>query len=112
MQYCTAEVGTDGSHFCGTPFQDCSSPRNLARDDAAKTFQEIANRADHLGFVPYELEPRLALAEIEVNLGDRANAKNHLEALQKEAADRGFGLIAIQAAGDLKNLVPPSRSQE
>jgi eukaryotic-like serine/threonine-protein kinase len=85
---------------------------NLARDDAAKTFQEIANRADHLGFVPYELEPRLALAEIEVNLGDRANAKNHLEALQKEAADRGFGLIAIQAAGDLKNLVPPSRSQE
>jgi eukaryotic-like serine/threonine-protein kinase len=76
----------------------------IARDDAAKTFQEIATKANRLGFVPYELEPRLALAEIEVNLGDRANARNHLEAVQKEAVNRGFGLIALKAAGDLKNL--------
>ena len=46
----------------------------------------------------------LAIAEIEVNLGDQTNARSHLEALRKEATDRGFGLIAIKAAGDLKNL--------
>lgn len=75
-------------------------------DAAAKTFQEIALKANRLGFVTYELEPRLALAEIEVTSGDRANGRNHLEALQREAADRGFGLIALKAAVDLKNLVP------
>ena len=84
----------------------------LARDDAAKTFEEIAQKANRLGFVRYELEPKLALAEIEVNVGDRANARSHLEALRKEATDRGFGLIALQAAGDLKNLVSQNRSQE
>jgi eukaryotic-like serine/threonine-protein kinase len=76
----------------------------LARDDAARTFQEIASKADRLGFVRYVLEPRLALAEIEVKLGDRAGARSELEALRKEATDRGFGLIALKAAGDLKNL--------
>jgi tetratricopeptide (TPR) repeat protein len=78
----------------------------LARDDAAKAFQEIASKANRLGFVPYEFEPRLALAEIEVNQGNRASARSHLEALRKEATDRGFGLIALKAAGDLKNLIP------
>lgn len=77
-----------------------------ATDDAAKSFEEIATKATRLGYVPYELEPRLALAEIEVNLGDRVTARNHLEALQKEASDHGFGLIAIKAAGDLRNLAP------
>jgi eukaryotic-like serine/threonine-protein kinase len=84
----------------------------LASDDAEKTFQEIATKANRLGFVPYELEPRLALAEIEVNLGDRANARNHLEAVQKEAVNRGFGLIALKAAGDLKNLSPANSTRE
>ena len=83
-----------------------------AEEDAARTFQEIAVKANRLGFVTYEFEPRLALAEIEVNSGDRANGKTHLEALQKEAADRGFGLIALKAAVDLKNLVPTKPSQE
>jgi len=78
----------------------------LASDDAARTFQEIASKADRLGFVRYVLEPRLELAEIEVNLGDRAGARTELEALRKEATDRGFGLIALKAAGDLKNLAP------
>jgi hypothetical protein len=78
----------------------------LAKDAVTKSFQEIASKADRLGFVPYELEPRLVLAEIEVDLGDRANARSELEALRKEAAHRGFGLIALKAAGDLKGLTP------
>jgi eukaryotic-like serine/threonine-protein kinase len=84
----------------------------LAKGDAAKTFQEIAQEANRLGFVTYELEPRLALAEFEVNSGDRANGRSHLEALQREAADRGFGLFATRAAGDLKTLVPVKSSPE
>lgn len=84
----------------------------IAQDDAAKTFREIASKANRLGFVPYELEPRLAIAEIEVNLGDRVNARTHLEALRKEASDRGFGLIALKAEGDLKNLSPLGTHQE
>lgn len=76
----------------------------LARDAVTKSFQEIASKADRLGFVPYELEPRLALAEVEVGLGDRANARTELEALRKEATHRGFGLIALKATGDLKGL--------
>jgi eukaryotic-like serine/threonine-protein kinase len=76
------------------------------KDVAAKSFQEIATKASRLGFVSYEFEPRLALAEIEINLGDPASARSHLEALRKEATDHGFGLIAIKAAGDLKTLFP------
>jgi hypothetical protein len=77
----------------------------LARDAATKSFQEIASKADRLGFVPYELEPRFVLAEIEVGLGDQANARCELESLRKEATDSGFGLIALKA-GDLKGLTP------
>jgi eukaryotic-like serine/threonine-protein kinase len=86
------------------------SGRN-AQDDAAKSLEEVASKANRLGFVPYELEPRLALAEIQVNLGNRANARTQLEALRKEATDRGFGLFAIKADGDLKNLLQPAPSQ-
>jgi ATP/maltotriose-dependent transcriptional regulator MalT len=85
-----------------------ASAGGLARDDVAKSFQEIASKADRLGFVPYQLEPRLALAEIEVNLGDRAKARSQLEALRKQATDHGFGLIALKAAGDLRSLAPPN----
>jgi eukaryotic-like serine/threonine-protein kinase len=79
---------------------------SLARDDATKTLEAIATKADRLGFVPYELEQRLALAEIEVKLGDWASARSQLEALQKDATTRGFGLIALKASGDLKSLAP------
>ena len=87
------------------------SSGGLSKGGAAKTLQQIATEANRLGFVPYELEPRLAAAEIEVNLGD-VNARSHLEALQKEATDRGFGLIALKAAGDLKNLVQSTPNRD
>jgi eukaryotic-like serine/threonine-protein kinase len=84
----------------------------MSRDDAAKALQQIVAKANHLGFVPYELEPQLALAEIEVTFGDGANARTHLEAVQKEAVNHGFGLIALKAAGDLKNLVSSLPAQQ
>jgi len=84
---------------------------SMSREDAARALEQIVAKASHLGFVPYELEPQLALAEIELTFGDGANARSHLEAVQKEALNRGFGLIATKAAGDLKNLQSPSPAQ-
>jgi eukaryotic-like serine/threonine-protein kinase len=84
----------------------------VSRDDAARTLQQIATKANHLGFVPYELEPQLTLAEIELTFGDGTNARNHLEAVEKEALNRGFGLIATKASGDLKNLPTPNVTPE
>jgi tetratricopeptide (TPR) repeat protein len=84
----------------------------VSRDDAARTLQQIEIKANHLGFVPYELEPQLTLAEIELKFGDGASARSHLKAVQKEALDRGFGLIAIKASGDLKNLQTPNATRE
>ncbi len=80
---------------------------NMSQEDAARALQQIVAKANHLGFVPYELEPQLAIAEIELTFGDGASARSHLEAVQKEAVNRGFGLIAMKAAGDLKNLQSP-----
>ena len=76
----------------------------VARNDVDRSLEEVATNANRLGFAPYELEPRLALTELQVNLGNRASAKTKLEALRKEAADRGFGLFAIKDYGDPKNL--------
>jgi len=42
-------------------------------------------------------EARLALAEMKMKSGDRATARAHLEALKKDAAAKGFLLIARKA---------------
>jgi hypothetical protein len=49
------------------------------------------------GYVGYQLEARLALAEVEMIAGTPA-ARAHLEALEKDARSTGFGLIARKAA--------------
>jgi eukaryotic-like serine/threonine-protein kinase len=69
---------------------------------AARNLEQVAEEASHLGFVPYEFEPRLALAELEIRSGNLANGLTHLQNLAKEATDHGFGLIAIEAQGDLQ----------
>jgi eukaryotic-like serine/threonine-protein kinase len=78
-----------------------AAPGNAAQ--AVRSFEQIAEEATHLGFVPYEFEPRLALAEMEIRSGDLASGRTHLKTLAKEATDRGFGLIAVEAQGDLQN---------
>jgi ATP/maltotriose-dependent transcriptional regulator MalT len=49
-------------------------------------------------FLGLELEARLLLGQIEVKSGETAAGRARLEALEREAADQGFGLIARQAA--------------
>ena len=43
------------------------------------------------------MEARLAMAELELTCQDK-NARHDVEALLRDASERGFGLIAIQAA--------------
>lgn len=44
------------------------------------------------------MEGRLALGEIEMNSGDRVAGVAHLDALEKDATNGGFHLIAREAA--------------
>ena len=50
------------------------------------------------GFVGYQFETRLALAEIEMKSGKSGAGRARLEALEKDATAKGFGLIARKAA--------------
>jgi hypothetical protein len=52
----------------------------------------------------YTFEARLALGELEMTSGNRASGRGRLESLLKDANERGFGLIARQAASALKEV--------
>lgn len=67
--------------------------RAKAEEDLQKLIQEASRR----GFANYALQARLALAELEM-LSNAADGRRLLEALQKESAEKGFGLIAHKAA--------------
>jgi eukaryotic-like serine/threonine-protein kinase len=66
--------------------------------DKALLSLSIAGRdAAKFGFVGYQLEARLAHAEIELESGNLTSAHTELATLRTEAADKGFGLIAQKA---------------
>jgi tetratricopeptide (TPR) repeat protein len=70
-------------------------------DDQATAFKSLGAtlaEATRYGFVPYQLETRLALGEIEMKSGHVTDARAHLIALEKEARAKGFGLVAGKAA--------------
>jgi eukaryotic-like serine/threonine-protein kinase len=71
---------------------DSSVPQILAA--LSKTSVE----AGKLGYVGIQLQARLALGEIEMKSGKRILGRNHLEAVEKDAAAKGFFLIAHQAS--------------
>ena len=77
-------------------------PANTQR--AAKSLQSALAEATATGFVNYQLEARLALGEIKMRSGDSAETRTTLEALQKDAAARGFSLIARKAAAARRAL--------
>jgi len=70
-------------------------PTNTKR--AAKSLQLALAEATAAGFVNYQLEARLAQGEIKMHSGDSAGTRTTLELLQKDAAARGFSLIARKA---------------
>jgi tetratricopeptide (TPR) repeat protein len=71
-------------------------PANTKR--AAKNLQTALAEATAAGFVNYQLEARLALGEIKMRSGNSAETRTTLEVLQKDAAARGFSLVARKAA--------------
>ena len=70
---------------------------------AAKSLHSALAEATAAGFVNYQLEARLALGEIQMRSGDSAGTRTTLEVLQKDAAARGFSLIARKAAAARKS---------
>lgn len=66
--------------------------------DAATRLKNAAADAAAGGFLSVTLEARLALGEVEMISGDHAAGLAQLDALQKEAEDGGFHLIAGKAA--------------
>jgi DNA-binding winged helix-turn-helix (wHTH) protein/tetratricopeptide (TPR) repeat protein len=83
--------------------------RIQAEEDLQKLIQEATRR----GFANYALQARLTLGELEM-VSDAASGRRLLEALQKESAEKGFGLIAQKAAHILnstKNTTELSQSR-
>jgi len=75
------------------------NPRDTS--DAKKTLNAILAQASSRGFANVAFDARLALGEIEMSSGDPAG-RSRLEALQKDAANSGFSLIARKAAAVLR----------
>jgi eukaryotic-like serine/threonine-protein kinase len=67
-------------------------------EQARQSLAAILAEANRTGFVEYQLETRLALGEIETESGKIAAGHARLAALQKDAAAKGFLLIARKAA--------------
>jgi tetratricopeptide (TPR) repeat protein len=65
--------------------------------NAARTLEKMLADASGHGYVAYQLEARLRLGELEIRAGKLETGRARLEALQKEANQRGFELIARKA---------------
>ncbi|HKS82915.1 MAG TPA: protein kinase [Candidatus Acidoferrales bacterium] len=64
---------------------------------AGKTLEGALSDAQRNGYVPIEFEIRLAMGEIEMKSGKADAGRTRLAALQKEAGDKGFLLMANKA---------------
>jgi tetratricopeptide (TPR) repeat protein/TolB-like protein len=70
--------------------------------DARASLKATLAETQKYGFVRPQLEARLALGEIEMKSGHAVAGRLRLEALEKDATARGFGLIASKAAAAKK----------
>ena len=76
----------------------------LDRAEASNRLQQVLADSAKTGFLQCAFEARLALGEIELQSGNRVNARIHLESLIKDASDKNFELVAREAATDLKQV--------
>jgi len=67
-------------------------------DEALRGVDALRIEAETAGLYTFSLETRLALGEIELQAGRTAEARGGLEALEKEAGQKGFGFVARRAA--------------
>ena len=66
-------------------------------DQARKEVEAILQKAVRIGWVNFQLDARLALAEIDLDSVDAARGRTELQALARDASARGFGRIAQKA---------------
>jgi tetratricopeptide (TPR) repeat protein len=77
-------------------------------EDAAEAIEKLnvtLEDATKFGFFELQLDARLALGEIELASGRAAEGHARLDALEQEAREQGFGLIARKAAAARKERV-------
>jgi hypothetical protein len=72
-----------------------------SRTDAIRRLRSLVEEATARGNLFLAFEARLPLAEIEIRAGQREIGRSHLASLEKDAAARGFGLIARKARAAL-----------
>jgi tetratricopeptide (TPR) repeat protein len=65
--------------------------------EAKKLLNSTLAAVSRYGYINLGLEARLALGEIEMKSGQTASGRARLEALEKEAQVKGFGLVAKKA---------------
>jgi eukaryotic-like serine/threonine-protein kinase len=71
--------------------------------EAKKGVREALLNAQKYGFLTYQFEARLALAELEMQSGNKAAARSQFLHLEQDARTRGFGLIADKAAAGVRS---------
>ena len=59
--------------------------------------EAILQKAIRIGWVNFQFDARLALAEIDLHSVDAARGRSELQTLAREAGDKGFGLVAGKA---------------
>jgi DNA-binding winged helix-turn-helix (wHTH) protein/tetratricopeptide (TPR) repeat protein len=72
--------------------------RTASRMAAQKELSAIVTKSRELGYRGIELDARLALAEIEMKVGQTAGARAHLAAIESDARAKGFQLVTRKAA--------------
>jgi tetratricopeptide (TPR) repeat protein len=80
-----------------------ASGKSADQNAAIKRLEATLAEATKYGYVPYQFEARLALGEIETQSGRTSAGRARLEALERDAQKKGFGLIARKAAKALSN---------
>ena len=68
----------------------------------SRSLQQALTEAAKSEFVNYGLDARLASAQLDLSSGSCALGRSHLEAVEKDAAKIGFGLVAQEAAAAQK----------
>ena len=69
-----------------------------------RQLRDVIARATTATFAGIALEARLALGEMEMNSANGAAGMLHLQALKKDAASGGFGLLARKADAALRTV--------
>ena len=66
-------------------------------DQARKEVEAILQKAVRIGWVNFQLDARLALAEIDLNSVNAARGRTELQTLAGDASATGFGNVARKA---------------